>query len=237
DAQETELLAGLDAFRDDAQAELMADGDDRPRDRRGVRVGGSVPYERAIHLDGVDGKSPQVRQRRVSRAEVVDGDPDAQLLEPAQRLVRGVLEGDRLGDLQFERRPCDAGIVEGPADLLHDVTRVQLVRGEIDRHAGPAGAGGQGPQISTGGSEHPRSDLVDGPRRLRRRYEVPRWDEAALRVAPADQGLVALDPAVGEADHGLVVQLELPGRHRLAQAPVHLQPIAHASAQRRSIEL
>ena len=79
---------------------------------------------------------------------------------------------------------------------------------------------------------------MDGPlRRLRRRYEVCRLDEAALRVAPADQGLVAFDPAVGEADHGLVVQLELPGRHGLAQAPVDFQPIAHASAQRRGIEL
>ena len=47
-----------------------------------------VGHERAVDLELRDGEAREVGERRVAGAEVVDGDADAELLEPARCVAR-----------------------------------------------------------------------------------------------------------------------------------------------------
>ena len=101
-AQAFELGAGLDALGDDRQPQGPAQLDQRVQE--GGRLAGTVDGrdEGAVDLELVDGEPAEVGQRGLPRSEVVNGDLDAQLLEPAQVRHRGlgVADQDRLGHLQ-----------------------------------------------------------------------------------------------------------------------------------------
>ena len=46
---------------------------------------GQAAHEGAVDLDAVDGEAPQVLERRIAGAEVVDDDLDPELLELGER--------------------------------------------------------------------------------------------------------------------------------------------------------
>jgi len=52
-----------------------------PHDRRVLGVATQAGDERVVDLEDVDGETPEVGQRRVAGAEVVDRDLDAEGLE------------------------------------------------------------------------------------------------------------------------------------------------------------
>ncbi len=79
--KELEVLDRLDPFRDHPEPESVGEGQDRADDGGVVRVDRQVPDELLRHLEGVERQPLQVSERRVARAEVVDGEPHA---EPAQ---------------------------------------------------------------------------------------------------------------------------------------------------------
>src|SRR5206468_8634051 len=86
------------------EVEVAAEIHGRPDNRRQVRVDGHVTHEGAVDLDLVDGEALEVGQRRVARAEVVDGEPHAHLpqaVDDGDRALRLVHHG-RLGDLERE---------------------------------------------------------------------------------------------------------------------------------------
>src|SRR5687767_1986199 len=87
-SEEPCLFLGLDAFSDYANLEGLADGDDRRHDRSVASAAADVLYERLVDLERVDGKPLQVVQRRMTDAEVIDGDADSELLE-VQKDLRG----------------------------------------------------------------------------------------------------------------------------------------------------
>ena len=74
--------------------------------------------ERSI-FSMLDGQPPQVGQRRVAGAEVVEGEPDADRRQLAQRAQRGVevLDQGGLGDLEGEVPRVEPGLGDEPATV------------------------------------------------------------------------------------------------------------------------
>src|SRR5690606_36527988 len=84
--QEPLLRGGLDAFGDDRDAQRPAYGDDGLDDRLVLDVVRDLEDERAVDLQRIDRETFELRERRVARAEIVDREPDAQLLDREQLL-------------------------------------------------------------------------------------------------------------------------------------------------------
>ena len=92
---------------------------------RSPGVGAEILNEAAVDLEGVHRQRLQMRQHAVAGPEVVDRDPDADLLEGRQRDPGGldVLHHDTLGDLQAHRlagqpelaRSCSATVSAKPS--------------------------------------------------------------------------------------------------------------------------
>ncbi len=82
--QQFELLRALDPLGHDLDAEVMPDLDDRAGQHGQRAVGAEASHERRVDLDDVDRQLAQVGERGVASAEVVDGQPDAELAEPGK---------------------------------------------------------------------------------------------------------------------------------------------------------
>src|SRR6266568_5586575 len=98
------LLVVLDALGDRPQAELVRDEKHRGHDRLIAALSRDIDDEAAIDLDRVDGELLEVRERRLSGPEVVDGDRDSHLAQAAQNAAASLVlvDGDALGQLQLE---------------------------------------------------------------------------------------------------------------------------------------
>src|SRR5260221_3274203 len=75
--QQLKVLRPLDPLRDDLDAEVMPDLDDRAGEHGQGGIRAQARHERGVDLDDVSGKLPEVREGRVPGAEVVDGQPHA----------------------------------------------------------------------------------------------------------------------------------------------------------------
>src|SRR2546421_7263735 len=84
-AQETQLLVGLNTFRQHRQLEPAPNAKHRSNDGRRLFVGVNRLDEGTIDLDLVERECPQVRQRRVTGPEIVHRNADAKRLELTQR--------------------------------------------------------------------------------------------------------------------------------------------------------
>ena len=100
-----ELVGGLDALGDHVDAQPLGHGED-PGDDRGVVVRRrEAGDERPVHLEDVDREALEVAERRVTGAEVVDGEAHAERFQPQQVLegAVAVLHEHALGDLESQR--------------------------------------------------------------------------------------------------------------------------------------
>src|SRR6185437_14118974 len=75
------LLAGLDALGDDRYAQRVGDRDDALGEGESPLRGGDAFDEGLVDLQYVDRQFPQVAERRVAGAEVVDRQPDTEPFE------------------------------------------------------------------------------------------------------------------------------------------------------------
>ena len=157
----------------------------------------SMPVdERAVDLQSLDREPMQVAERRVAGAEVVEHEPDALVLEVAQRLVQslGLLEQHALGQLQLQHVGVGAGLSQHLRN--HPVKRpvAGLHRRDVDRHrdrrharSRPAPAG----RLTARLEQHPAPDRQDQPVLLGQRDELGRLEQPALGMVPPKQGLDA----------------------------------------------
>ena len=91
--------------------------------------------------------------------------------------------GLRMMLLSVSSRSRSAGSRVGGLDHLgdaaHEVVLLELPAGQVDREAQVGEAEFlPGPDLSTGGAEHPVPELDDQPRFLGERYELGRRDQA-----------------------------------------------------------
>jgi len=97
------LLLCLDALGDDIEREGAGQCEHRGDDGPIIGVGSDTVYEGAVDLECVDWERLKVGEAGVSRAEVVDVERDAEVVDGVEGQQRTrVLHQYRFGDLQDE---------------------------------------------------------------------------------------------------------------------------------------
>ena len=125
-----------DALDDDRQAQAGAQVQHRAAHGAAGRVVLDVGQEVLVHLEHVDGHADEVGQRRPAGAEVVDGDADAELAEDGEVLDDvGVVEQDRLGDLDDQPGRGQAAVLQRGDDVGDELAAADLAGGDVDRDA------------------------------------------------------------------------------------------------------
>ena len=122
-------------FGDHLEVETARKSDDRLGDCRVARVGFQVGDEGDVDLQRVDRKVLQVRQRRVTGAEIVDRHREA-FAELVQHLADRVEVVQQAGfrDLELQPRRL-AGAPHDPEDAVREVLAVELPRRQVDGNA------------------------------------------------------------------------------------------------------
>ena len=104
-ADQVQVVVGLDAFGGGVHAERFGQRDDGADDGA-VAVGrrGGAADEALVDLDLVERRLLQIAERAVAGAEIVEREPDAEILEPGEGVVGAVALGEEhaLGDLELE---------------------------------------------------------------------------------------------------------------------------------------
>src|SRR5256886_10014243 len=115
----------------------MSKGNDRRNDGHALRVARHGDDERAVDLERGDRQFREVRERRITRAEVVDRDPQAHLADRGEfRYVFFYVPHDEaFGDFKIERTPSGSCFLDGAAYGLDEVPLPQLNRRHVDRDA------------------------------------------------------------------------------------------------------
>ena len=102
--------------------------DHRLHDGGVLRVVAEAAHEGLVDLQHVHREPPQVRERRVAGAEVVDRQLHAERLEPPEGGDGDVdvVHEDALGDLEADVARVGAGALEGGGDQLDEVVLEEL---------------------------------------------------------------------------------------------------------------
>ena len=118
------LGGALDALGDGHQPERVRDLHDGPDEQR-ARPGEDVAHERAVDLQQVDRELLEVGERRVAGAEVVDGEPHAEVAQPPEPDGRRgrVLHQRALGDLEDQPVGLEAAAAEQRLDPVGEPRR------------------------------------------------------------------------------------------------------------------
>src|SRR5581483_1834420 len=228
-AQETQLLTGLDTFRQHRQIQPAPDAEHRANDGRRLFVGVDRLDEGAVDLDLVEREGPQVRQRRVTGSEIVHRDAHAEGLELTQRHQRAVEVADQrgFGNLEFEPTGLQPGLTQAFVNELRELRIVQLHRRDVDgypeRIRPATGFRARLPQ-------HPFADLLDRAAFLGDGNEQGGRNLTALRVTPPQQGFEAGDFARIKPDLRLIGQFEFVPRDRAAKIVLQHATLARLDA-------
>ena len=226
-AQPFELLVRLDALGQGHQPEGAAELDERVDQGGGVGRPAHVRHEGPVDLQNVHRELPQIGQRRVPGAEVVDGDLDAQLLqevEPAHR-GDGVPHEGGLGDFEDEHGGVETVGGERATDVVEELVGVELPHGDVDPDAGVVPLPMPGGRFPAGLVEHPTADVDDEPSLFEHRDEDVRRDDALGGVLPAQERFDTLDLNPFEIEDRVVHQRELVVLERPLQVRLEGEPL------------
>ena len=171
--------------------------DGRAHDDRRVLVDDHVADEGAVDLDRVHRQAPQVRQRRVAGAVVVDRQRHVELLQPRERVQRAdrVLHQRALGQLELDpARACAPG-GKRAADAVEQARITQVARRQVHRQRLLQTLLAPGIALAQRGIEHPVGQRRDEAAALRQLDEVVGVDQPEPLVLPAHQRLGAADCA------------------------------------------
>ena len=234
-------LAGvLDALGQRREPEVLRHGDDRAHDAVVAAVLEHVAHEGAVDLQRVHREALEIRQGRIARAEVVDGEREAcfhQRLHDVHGTAR-VAHHARFGELDLEARRGQCRTLDDRQRPLGKVLFVDLVRGDVDGDAGRQGQPSVAPctQLAAGLGQHPFAQAHHHAAFLDDGQEVCRRHPAPVGIVPAQQRFDAGERAVGQRNLGLVVQLQAAVVQCLAEALHQLEVAAQALAHLRAVE-
>jgi len=233
-AQGLELGRRLHAFGDGGHRQAAGHHDDGLRDRAVLAAVRQRADEGTVDLQRVHVEPLQVRERRVTGAEVVQRDADADAREVGQqgagRLV--VLHDHRLGELDVQPFGGDGVLAQRVLDQRGQVRVAHLPRRQVDGHAqrrqpDPVPGG----ELGARRPDHPGADGENEAGLLQHADEAVRRHHAAPGRVPAQQRLDAGDHAVGGACLRLVVQEELAALDGAAQRVLERKPGGHRGVQ------
>ena len=230
----------LHPFRYRPQVEVLGQREDGVYHARVAPVRAQGGDECPVDLQLVDGQPLEVGQRRVTGAEVVDGQLDAHCLELVHAVVDPVrvVQQHALGDLQREPSGVEGRLAERPPNRLAEAFVTELTGREV--HVELDGTTvGRPPlgHVAEGLVQYPRSDRHDQSRRLGHGNEVRRRHEPTLFGRPADQCFHAHEGARLHLHDRLVVQHELVILDGPAQIALEFEPVVHHRLHVRSEDL
>src|SRR5690606_8675010 len=206
------LFGALDAFGDHLHVQVASELNDDAHDVAVIRILQQIAGEALVDLDLVQRQAPQVAQRGIAGAEVIQPDTHPGGLELLEVSGSGldILHEAGFGDLQIQCAPIQPVTVQGAGDHLAQVRVVQLHGGEVHGHAQvrqpvtlPV------PQLAAGLIQHPFAYGDDDAALLGQRDEQVRWYQPPLRVIPAQQRLDAHHPVAVQGYLWLVDQMQL----------------------------
>ncbi len=197
----------------------MGQFDHRLDDQPAVAGPGDIGDERLVDLDLGEGQLPQLHQRRIAGAEIVDREADALDAEASQR-VHQLDQGLGCPFGQLEHQPVGRNL-QAPAHALDQVREIELLqaeRGDVERDRRIDALVAPVEPLPQHRAQPPQGQLVDQPVALGQRHEARRLDRAELGIIPADQRLDPLQLAVLERHLGLVDHAQLVALHGALQA-------------------
>ena len=126
------LVLGFDAFGDNVEAEIGTHPDHRLEDHPGPAIRSLTLNERLVDLDLVERKTAQITQAGISRAEIVERDPDVhrpQLMQGLQRPLI-LIQQHAFGHLEFQQMRRELGAAEDAANVFLDAFRSATASGD-----------------------------------------------------------------------------------------------------------
>src|SRR5882762_8160787 len=149
-------------------------------------------HEGPIDLQRIDRKASEMAQARITGAEVVEGEREAQLLEVAQYAcgVGGLLHQKGFSQLELQKTPLQSSIGESHAHSIEKGRRPQLHGRDVDRNdyrKEPDLL--PGPGLMTGFRQHPPADWDNEPAFFGDRYEFCRGHHPQFWMRPPDERL------------------------------------------------
>ena len=185
-------------------------------------------------------KPPEVPERRIAGAEIVDREPHATVVESmqhAQTILRRGGQEQPLGDLELEIGRLDAARLQDLGDQDVELAAPALDRGHVDRDDGRAQAGlAPDADLPAGGMQHPGAQRHDEPALLGPGHELAGQHGAASGAAPAKQGLDADQATVRHRHLGLVVEVELAELEPKAEVTLEQLALLHRGGEFRCVE-
>ncbi|NLC61661.1 MAG: EAL domain-containing protein, partial [Gammaproteobacteria bacterium] len=227
-------------FRHQAQPQAAGDAGDRLADGDVRVVARHAFHEQLAELEALNGQSPQVVERTVAFAEIVDGQQDAHLPQFGEGVdgVRGVLDEGALGELQLQRAARERKFLEHVTNGGRKVIAQELTIGHVDRHPDqPQAFVAPRGHLLAGLAEHPAADPHDVAGGLGMADEVVRTHFPELAVAPADERLGGDDRAAAHVHLRLVHEMELARIHRAPQLGFQAQAVLARFLQRGRVDL
>ena len=202
--EERQLLMCFDAFGDDRDVEAVAEADHGLDDGGRLRIARQMHHESTVDLDLVEGKSLQIGQRRIARAEIVHRDAHAERFQPPQQRQAAikVLDQHAFGDFQLQPAGGEAGFQQDRMHHTDHIAAHELRRRQIDRDLQRHGPGRR---FTAGLPQDPFAHLDDQAAFFRKRDEIGRRDETAGRMNPARQRFETGDVGIQRISrwHGL----------------------------------
>nr|WP_281533998.1 hypothetical protein [Cryobacterium breve] len=219
-------LGVLDPLGHHPQAQAVGEVDARRHHCGGALVAVQRGHEGAVELELVDREFAEVGERAVPDAEVVDGDADAAGAQSPEDVARAapVVEQERLGDLEHERRRREVTRGEHGADPFGQAGIEKRTRREVDRDRKPLAANVPHRGLVECEFQDALRQCLHQAGVLDEFEEVARVEQAAFGMVPAHE---SLDPAhlpAGEVDFRLIVQHQLVRHERRAQFLEGAQP-------------
>jgi len=197
-------------------------------DRGVVRVARHRDDERAVDLQLLHGKPPEVGQRRISSPEVVDRQVHAQFAQRLQHANRtiGVGHEHRFGELEPQRVGRQTRACQGGLDRREELASDELAGGEVDRDAQSRELRVFGAPASRLGAcefENARAEPHDQAALLRHANELDGRYGPELRMVPADKGFRRDDASGRDVHERLESDGELVALDRDAQVFLELE--------------
>ncbi len=181
-----------------------------------------------------------MRERRVTGAEVVDREPNAERLDRAENLhcPLGVVHDHAFRDLELEQRRIHSRFTQNGLYLAYKPFVVELAHRQVHAHLHGRQAGLLPRDVLLArGAQHPSTDRHDQARLFGERDELHRRHAAELRALPTQQRLDAGDRAGLEIHLGLISERELLELERPAQIRLEREPLDRVRFHAAAIEL
>lgn len=119
-SQQAQAGVVFHAFGRDAQAKVVGQADDRTDDGMPFGFGGGRHDEGSVYFQAVDRQLLQIGQRRIARAEIVDGNLYADVVQAFQHVEAavGIRNDGAFGDFKLQELGIQAAIGKNVADFF-----------------------------------------------------------------------------------------------------------------------